>query len=147
MHGLRPRNSARAPSCDRDHRRGDSKKTTGNACKGENVLFDAPDPRKMASRPVAWIASTMDDGAAVTYPCQLKYALCRYVDGGWARKQGGNICSELDAPDPSIDMSWCSRLPSTLFTPLSLKSESETALIQPSHDNGTANRVCIVVNQ
>jgi hypothetical protein len=37
----------------------------------KNVLSDAPDPRKMASRPVAWMASTMDDGAAVTYPCQL----------------------------------------------------------------------------
>jgi hypothetical protein len=30
-----------------------------------HLLFEVPDPRKMASLPVAWMASTMADGAAV----------------------------------------------------------------------------------
>jgi len=30
-----------------------------------HALFDAPDPRRIASLPVAWIASTIADGGAV----------------------------------------------------------------------------------
>ena len=45
-------------------------------------------------------------------------------------------------PDPSTEMSWSFRLPSTLVMPLTWYKASETDLIHPSQDKGTANRVC-----
>jgi hypothetical protein len=39
------------------------------------------------------------------------------------------------------NINWSFRLPSTFLIPPSLYKESETALIQPSHDSGTAKRV------
>lgn len=35
------------------------------SCRRADVLFDLPLPRRIASRPVDWIASTIADGAAV----------------------------------------------------------------------------------
>jgi hypothetical protein len=34
----------------------------------EHLLFDAPDPRRIASLPVDWIASTMAEGGAARHP-------------------------------------------------------------------------------
>lgn len=92
-----------------------------------HILFEAPDPRRIASLPVAWIASTIADGAA----------------GGAAQSVYTHISGKQFAlPVPLTDTSWSFRLPSTFLIPPSLYKESETALIQPSHDSGTAKRVC-----
>lgn len=65
----------------------------------------------MASLPVAWIASTMADGATAAWPDALACGI-----DGLSEQQPS--CD--NSPDPSTDISWSVRFPSTLLMPSSL---------------------------
>ena len=102
----------------------------------EHLLFEVPDPRKMASLPVAWMASTMADGAAVG-----RFTVSKTVRdvSKWQ-----HLSYE---PVPSMDTSWSLTLASTLEMPGSLCRAPAMSLAQPSQVMGTAKSVCFRFHQ
>jgi len=95
-----------------------------------HLLFDAPEPLSIASRPVAWMAATIADGAAI-------------MDDLWVQIHHPHPpWQPALIPVPSTDTNWSSTLGSTLVMPPTLNKASETSLAQPPHVMGTAKTVC-----
>ena len=61
------------------------------------ALFEAPEPRSIASRPVCWIAATIEEGAAVPsmeMSCEERSAVTLVIPADEGQGWVGNVAVE-----------------------------------------------------